>query len=84
MNSDDDSAPYQRLRNDLDIKEKVEIGIQFRHRVLGDPRARPDQDIDGLDVLDTLEETITAVEATIADLTERKFSPYGLISLARR
>ena len=65
-NSDDDSDPYQ------DIKEKVEIGIQFRHHILDDPQARSDQDVDGFGVLDTLEETITAVEVTIADLTGRK------------
>ena len=72
MNSDDDSDPYQRLRNDPNIKEKVEIGIQFRHHILDDPQAKSDQDVDGFGVLDTLEETIIAVEATIADLTGRK------------
>ena len=71
-NSDDDSDPYQRLRNDPNIKEKVEIGIQFRHHILDDLQAKSDQDVDGFGVLDTLEETILAVEATIAVLTGRK------------
>lgn len=84
MNSDDDSDPYQRLRNDPNIKEKVEIGIQFRHHILDDPQAKSDQDVDGFGVLDTPEETIIAVEATIDVLTGRKFPLHGPPSLVRR
>ncbi len=71
MNSADDSDPYQRLRNDPNIKEKVEIGIQFRHHIPDDPQAKSDQDVDGFGIMDTLKETIIAVEKTIAVLTGR-------------
>lgn len=71
-NSDDDCDPYQKLKNDPDIKGKVEIVLQFHPRLPDDPQAKPDQEVGGLGVLDTLEETITAVETTIAVLTGRK------------
>lgn len=83
-NSDDDYDPYQKLKNDPDIKGKVEIVLQFHPRLPDDPQAKPDQDVSGLGVLDTLEETITAVETTIAVLTGRKFPLDGPVSLARR
>ena len=69
-NSDDDYDPYQKIKNDPAIKEKVELVLQFRP--LGDPQAKLDQDVDGLGALDTLEETIDAVETTIAVLTGRR------------
>ena len=71
----DDCDPYQKLKNDPDIKGKVKIALQFHPRLPDDPQAKPDQAVSGLGVLDTLEETIRAVEATIAVLTERKFPP---------
>lgn len=70
-NSDDDGDPYQRLKNDPNIKGKIELVLQFRPEI-NDSKARPDQDVGGLGILDTLEETIIAVEATIAVLTGRK------------
>lgn len=80
-NSDDDYDPYQKIKNDPAIKEKVELVLQFRP--LGDPQAKLDQDVNGLGVLDTLEETIAAVETTIAVLTGRR-SYQDLIHTMRR
>ena len=81
-NSDDDYDPYQKLKDDPDIEGKVELVLLFR--LLDDPQAKSDQNVGGLGVLDTLEESIVAVEATITVLTGRKFPLHGPISLARR
>ena len=80
-NSDADD-PYQKLKNDPAIKEKVELVLLFR--LLDEPQAKSDQKVGGLGVLDTLEETIIAVEATIDVLTGRKFPLHGPPPLARR